>query len=379
MNKKGLICFLKYFLLTLFLSILTEEKVLAADYEVSLSKGHNYVSVSSCPNSENKKLVSGDGTTYYGCVYRTLGGSGSTSGAKCLSGYEAVPHTSSDSNYTIYLCRKPKYEYVAKFDTNKEYTNVVSNGCPEGPGLVGRKLVSFTNYSRQRYACVYARNINSNTQTPSITCPNGESAVALEAKKEGQSSYNYTVYACQKASSGDGSGGSGSGAGSGSGNGGSGAGSQGSDTGSDKEQGGGTIVPNVDPDWHYTPSTPSQNYDSACSIEGTRKAVLLIGKAITLATYIIPLIIIVLGMIDFGKAVTSNDEKAQSKATGTLIRRIVAGIVVFLIPTLLKALINVINVNSLIYDKDNYDECLNCIMYPFNDCAPSQSESNSDD
>lgn len=368
MNKKGLMKFLKYFLLMVFIYIiLAGEKVLAADYTVSLSKGHNYVSVSSCPNSDSKKQVSDGKATYYGCVYRTLGGISSASGVKCQSGYEVAPHTSSDSNYTIYLCRKPKYEYVAKFDSNQTYSNVISGGCPDGPGSIGRKLVSFVNYSKQRYACVYARNINSSAQTPSITCPSGTVMVALEAKKEGQTSYNYTVFACQEPTVNEDYGGTGNGYGGGV------TESPGSETETEEEEDEpGTLHPNTDPEWHFTPSTPSQDYDHACAIEGTRNAVIVIGKAIVLATDIVPLIIIILGMIDFGKALSSNDEKANSKATGALMRRIVAGIVVFLVPNLLKALINVININSLIYDKDNYNECMNCLMHPFNNCSSDE-------
>ncbi len=141
----------------------------------------------------------------------------------------------------------------------------------------------------------------------------------------------------------------------------------------EENKGSGTIHPNVDPEWHFTPSTPSQNYDQACSIKGTREAVSFIGRMIVIACYIIPLIIIVLGMIDFGKAVTSNDEKAIHKATSTLIKRIVAGVVVFVIPIILKSLLNVVHINDLVNDSDTYDSCLACLFSPF-ECADSMND-----
>ena len=141
----------------------------------------------------------------------------------------------------------------------------------------------------------------------------------------------------------------------------------------EENKGSGTIHPNVDPEWHFTPSTPSQNYDQACSIKGTREAVSFIGRMIVIACYIIPLIIIVLGMIDFGKAVTSNDEKAIHKATSTLIKRIVAGVVVFVIPIILKSLLNVVHINDLVDDSDTYDSCLTCLFSPF-ECADSMND-----
>lgn len=146
----------------------------------------------------------------------------------------------------------------------------------------------------------------------------------------------------------------------------------------DENKGSGTLHPNVDPEWHFTPSTPSQDYNNACSIKGTREAISFIGRAIVLATYIVPLIIIILGMVDFGKAVTSNDEKAIHKATSSLIKRFVAGIVVFILPITLKNLLNVFHINDLVNDADSYDSCLTCLFSPFK-CADSLNEETNND
>ncbi len=369
--------YLFYLFLVSLLFIGHTKSLAASNYEVTIpDDGYHYMGVATnnCEGGSSVRREVYDtkhDKNYYGCLYDSAV---TNPKVTCSKGYEAVRLDVTNKLYStksiVYLC-KNKYEYQAKFVNSDSYTNVTTNACSGSRGYVGRKLVAFLDYSKARYACVYTS--NAADFSPSVTCGEGYSVVRLDGRKAGTTAYDYIVLACKKNSSSDGDGTGGGTTGGGD------TGAQGGGTGSDKEQGGGTIVPNVDPDWHYTPSTPSQNYDSACSIEGTRKAVILIGKAIVLATYIVPLIIIILGMIDFGKAVTSNDEKASSKATGAFIRRIVAGIVVFLIPTLLKALINVINVNSLIYDKDNYNECMNCLMHPFNNCSSGNNNTNSNE
>ena len=64
----------------------------------------------------------------------------------------------------------------------------------------------------------------------------------------------------------------------------------------------------------------------------------VIGWIIVIIKIVIPLILIVLGMIDLGKAVISSDEKAINKAVTTLIKRFIAAVVVFFVPSIVSAL-----------------------------------------
>ena len=69
-------------------------------------------------------------------------------------------------------------------------------------------------------------------------------------------------------------------------------------------------------------------------------------------------------MIDFFKAVTSDDEKAISKATQSLVRRLISGVIIFFIPSLLWALLNVIDITDGIHDLNNteFGICTKCIL-----------------
>lgn len=48
----------------------------------------------------------------------------------------------------------------------------------------------------------------------------------------------------------------------------------------------------------------------------------------------VPIIIIVLGIVDFAKAVVSSDDKAISKATSSLFKRFIIGVIIFFVPTI---------------------------------------------
>ena len=107
-----------------------------------------------------------------------------------------------------------------------------------------------------------------------------------------------------------------------------------------------------------TPSVFAIDYNNLCGEEGINSAIIIIGKVVLIMKIVVPLIIIVLGMVDFGKAVISDDEKAVSKATTTLIRRLIAGLVVFFIPLILLTIIKAININ----DDIEKTKCITCIL-----------------
>ena len=56
---------------------------------------------------------------------------------------------------------------------------------------------------------------------------------------------------------------------------------------------------------------------------------------------LIPIILLVLGSIDFIKAIFAQDEGAIKKAQATFIKRLIIAVVIFLIPSVLKALLNI--------------------------------------
>ncbi len=67
----------------------------------------------------------------------------------------------------------------------------------------------------------------------------------------------------------------------------------------------------------------------------------------------VPIVMIVLGSIDLFKAVTSSKEEEIKKKQQTLIKRVIAGVLVFLVPTIVSLLMNLLGTGN------NWAECWN--------------------
>lgn len=73
-----------------------------------------------------------------------------------------------------------------------------------------------------------------------------------------------------------------------------------------------------------------------CDPENTTlKAFQVIGYILFILKILVPIIIIILGIIEFGKAALSGDEKANTTSFKTLMMKIITGIMIFFIPTVL--------------------------------------------
>ncbi len=72
----------------------------------------------------------------------------------------------------------------------------------------------------------------------------------------------------------------------------------------------------------------------------------LLGWVVTIIKIVIPLILIVLGMVDLGKAVVSSEDKAINKSVTKLIQRFIAAVVIFFIPAIVNAIFSAIGVMS---------------------------------
>lgn len=87
-----------------------------------------------------------------------------------------------------------------------------------------------------------------------------------------------------------------------------------------------------------------------------------IGYALFALKILIPLIIIILGVIDFSKAVVVSDDKSISKASVTLIQRVILGICVFFIPTIVNLVVGLIT--DIAQIKDEAEGCYTCLLDP---------------
>ena len=101
--------------------------------------------------------------------------------------------------------------------------------------------------------------------------------------------------------------------------------------------------------------TPAEFCESTASIWG------IIGWLVMILKIVIPLLLIIFGMLDLGKAVIASDDKAINKAVTTLLHRFIAGVIVFFVPTLVIALFNAftgINASST----GSYGKCVRCVL-----------------
>ena len=70
----------------------------------------------------------------------------------------------------------------------------------------------------------------------------------------------------------------------------------------------------------------------------------LINDVLKYPRFIVPIIIIVLGTLDFFKAVMAGKEDEMKKAQKTFIKRVIIGVLVFLVPVLINAIMWLANI-----------------------------------
>lgn len=85
----------------------------------------------------------------------------------------------------------------------------------------------------------------------------------------------------------------------------------------------------------------------------------LVGIALKLIQYAVPILLIVIGSIDFAKATIGKDEKEIKEAQGKFLKRGIVALCVFLIVPIVNVLM------SLVVTDDGYQDCLKCVKKPF--------------
>jgi hypothetical protein len=105
------------------------------------------------------------------------------------------------------------------------------------------------------------------------------------------------------------------------------------------------------------------DYDNLCSTDkGVQKAFRIVGYVVLITRWAGPIAIIAFGVMDFVKAVYSNDEDATKKAAKSLGKRMISSIVIFLVPTILLALLNILEVTDAIQDSSAFSSCTKCVL-----------------
>ena len=90
----------------------------------------------------------------------------------------------------------------------------------------------------------------------------------------------------------------------------------------------------------------------------------VVGKILVVFKIVIPLLLIIFGMIDLGKAVISSEEKAIKEATNSLLRRAIAAVVIFFIPTIVGAVLGLIGSFNDDTTTADYNVCKACLTKP---------------
>jgi len=101
-----------------------------------------------------------------------------------------------------------------------------------------------------------------------------------------------------------------------------------------------------------------------CSDNNIRTVLKMAGFVLLLAKLAVPLLIIGFGVMDLYKSVIDKDEKSLAKQTKRLIMRIVTGVLVFFIPTIIEAIFNMSDRLNII-ETDEYKMCSSCLFSPF--------------
>ena len=98
----------------------------------------------------------------------------------------------------------------------------------------------------------------------------------------------------------------------------------------------------------------------------------VIGYIIMIIKILVPIILIVLGSIDLGKASLSGDDKALKEATVIFGKRVLIGLIIFFIPTVLDFFLGLVEGTTDVSNK--YQGCTDCILNPNNSskCSPKK-------
>jgi len=91
----------------------------------------------------------------------------------------------------------------------------------------------------------------------------------------------------------------------------------------------------------------------------------VVGYVFMVAKIVIPILLIIWGMLDLGRAVVAAKDDEIKKATKSLAFRAVSAVIIFFIPTLINVVVGLISDFANV--KDDWDVCRRCITSPNGD------------
>lgn len=109
-------------------------------------------------------------------------------------------------------------------------------------------------------------------------------------------------------------------------------------------------------------STKNMEVSKICKEPTILKAFQITGKILYIVKIIIPVVLMIMGVFDFAKAVISTKNGGLGTATKTFFIRVIAGIAIFFLPTLVSFTLGLLPKSEL-----DFRECNVCLIHP-NDC-----------
>ncbi len=114
-----------------------------------------------------------------------------------------------------------------------------------------------------------------------------------------------------------------------------------------------------------TPSTKEESVPTTNTCSKLKDPLKFIGRIVLVVKILIPIIIIALGIVDFFRAIIGSKDDEIKKSARSLLFRIISGVVIFFIPTIVSVVFSFID--DFAHIKGDFDACQKCI-FRVNDC-----------
>ncbi len=111
---------------------------------------------------------------------------------------------------------------------------------------------------------------------------------------------------------------------------------------------------------------PATKLTNICGGANVMTVMKLIGYIVLVVKIVIPLVIIILGSVDLLKVMASGKDDQLKTSVASLVRRVIAGILIFFAPTIVNIAFNIIN--NLSPQPVTSTKCVQCITSP-NSCG----------
>ena len=113
----------------------------------------------------------------------------------------------------------------------------------------------------------------------------------------------------------------------------------------------------------------------ACTNPDILRVIYFFNLILDIVKIVVPIGLIVFGLIDFSKAVMSNEEKEHKKTVNLFIKRLLYGVLIFAIPWIVEVLM--VTLGDLI-DKDNMGNFTDCLENAESECIEALDSKNMD-